>query len=547
MAPPSQEMTLHTLTGPYGGAFSIPVDRPVSIGRSASCDLCLLHEGVSRRHATVLRRGDGWYIVDQGSVRGTYLNGVRLEPTVPTALSTGDLLRVGPWTFRVGMASEPPTGTGASTIDDSRLTTQRVERLGANDPFFGADRRLRLLVECISRLDAAPNEQGLAEAALESALHGSGYARGAILRRVSDAHDIEVIATARIDPTDTAAFAFSGSLVQQAAGGGVAMLSTDAPVNMGQSIAELRIHSALCAPVFLGEAVSAFLYLDARGQESSVRADAAGFCEAVARAYGMAVANLKRIELERRQTSLHEQLAAAREAQQFILPPEEDDRGFISYAMEMRPGLFVAGDLFDVVDLGEGRVAVCLGDVSGHGVASALLMAMTQSQLNAQIRATGDPAVAVGAVNRYVVERSGRGRFVSLWVGIFEAGGLLRFVDAGHGHWFFAQAGGTPERVDAPRGIPLGISADYKYTEHSLQLGPGARIFLYSDGILEQRNPAGEEFGATRLREVISAGGSPRDDVRMAFAAAVSFAGTSTLVDDATIASIRFLGRTNET
>jgi pSer/pThr/pTyr-binding forkhead associated (FHA) protein len=120
------EITLHTLTGPYGGAFSIPSDRPVTVGRSAACDLCLLHEGVSRRHATVLRRGDGWFILDQGSVRGTFLNGVRLEPTVPSALSTGDLLRIGPWTFRVSIGSEPATGTGVATIDDSRLTNQRV-------------------------------------------------------------------------------------------------------------------------------------------------------------------------------------------------------------------------------------------------------------------------------------------------------------------------------------------------------------------------------------------------------------------------------------
>lgn len=536
------EITLHTLTGPYGGAFSIPSDRPVTVGRSAACDLCLLHEGVSRRHATVLRRGDGWFILDQGSVRGTFLNGVRLEPTVPSALSTGDLLRIGPWTFRVSIGSEPATGTGVATIDDSRLTTQRVERIGTSDPFFGADRRLRLLVECLSRLDAAADAQSLADAALESAMHGSGYARGAILRRINDGHDVEVVATSRIDPLDTAEFGFSGSLVQQAGTGVVAMLSSDAPYQAGQSIAEMRIHSALCAPVFLGDTVEGYLYLDARGQESSVRADAAGFCEAVARAYGLAVANVKRVELERRQSTIHEQLFAAREAQQFILPPPAAELGFLSYAMEMRPGLFVAGDLFDVVPLGPGRVAVCLGDVSGHGVASALLMAMTQSQLNAQIRATGDPAAAAAAANRYVAERSGGGRFVSLWIGVFEASGELRYVDAGHGHWFHAAPGGTPVKVAATRGIPLGINADFNYSAATLRLAPGSRIFLFSDGILEQRNPAGEEFGSDRLSQVVGAGGSPLEDVRLAFAATVSFAGTASLVDDATIASIRFLG-----
>jgi sigma-B regulation protein RsbU (phosphoserine phosphatase) len=306
----------------------------------------------------------------------------------------------------------------------------------------------------------------------------------------------------------------------------------------------MRIHSALCAPVFLGDAVEGYLYLDARGQESSVRADAAGYCEAVARAYGLAVANVKRADLERRQHTIHEQLHAAREAQQFFLPPVEADLGILSYAMEMRPGLFVAGDLFDVVPLGDGRVAVCLGDVSGHGVASSLLMAATQSQLHAQILATGDPAAAAAAVNRYVTARSGGGRFVSLWIGIFEPGGVLRYVDAGHGHWFHASPPphGTPARVPSARGIPLGINAEYQYQAATLKLEPGARIFLFSDGILEQRNPAGEEFGAERLGQVIGAGGTPMEDVRMAFAATVSFAGTASLVDDATLASIMFHG-----
>src|SRR5262249_4009123 len=200
------------------------------------------------------------------------------------------------------------------------------------------------------------------------------------------------------------------------------------------SIAELGIHSALCAPVPIGDDVIAYVYLDARGSESSVRADAAGFCEAIARAYGLALANLKRTELERRQVQLAAELAAAREVQSTMLPPKEADLGVIRYGVEVRPGLFVAGDLFDVIGLPGGRVAVCLGDVAGHGVGSALLMAMTQSHLHAELRRSEDPAEALSGVNRYLCERVGGGWFVSLWVGIFGPGGSLHCVDAGHGH-----------------------------------------------------------------------------------------------------------------
>ncbi|MBC7771143.1 MAG: SpoIIE family protein phosphatase [Pyrinomonadaceae bacterium] len=546
MSTEQEPITLQTLAGPYAGAFVVAPDHPATLGRAASSDICLLHEGVSRRHATIVRRISGWYVLDHGSIRGTYLNGVRLEASKPTELGAGDLLGVGPWTFRIisGRHSAGATTGGASTIDDSTSRTHRVERVGAGDLMGSTDRRLRLLTECITRLDAAKDEQSLAMAALQSGLSGSGYARGAVLKRINGGHEVEVVASMRLHQGDQSDFAFSGSLVAQAAAGSVAILTSEdshLPRDYGQSVAELRIHSALCAPIFLGDAVEGFLYLDARGQESSVRPDATGFCEAVARSYGLAVANLKRVDLERRQTSLHEQLSAAREAQQFILPPPEGSVGFLSYAMEMRAGLFVAGDLFDIIPIDETKVAVCMGDVAGHGVASALLMAMTQASLNGQIRAHSDIAKAVHAVNKYVTERSGAGRFVSLWIGVFHADGTLAFVDAGHGHWVHVH---NNICMAPPRGrgggIPLGIVPEYEYQTQTIHLTPGDRVVLYSDGMIEQRSATGEEFSSKRLGELIVGASTARDVVGRCFDSLTAFAGSASLADDATVAVIEF-------
>lgn len=550
-----QTITLQTLTGPYSGSFVVSPDHPATIGRSASSDICLLHEGVSRRHATIVRRLSGWYVVDHGSIRGTYLNGVRLEASKPADIGPGDLLTVGPWTFRLIAGKQTGThgtttysGTGtAATIDDSSSRNLRVERVSSSDLRNTSDRRLRLLTECIAKLDAARDTNTLALAALQSALSGSGYARGAVLRRINTAvaGDVEVVASMRLHPDDTSEFTFSGSLVAQAAAGVVALLTSEdtGPRDYGQSVADLSIHSALCAPIFLGEAVEGFLYLDARGKESSVRSDATGFCEAVARSYGLASANLKRLELERRQTSLHEQLAAAREAQQAILPRPSGGNAFVSYDMEMRAGLFVAGDLFDVVPIDDDRIAIFLGDVAGHGVASALLMAMTQACLHSQIQSRAAPAHTLNEVNRFVAERAGAGRFVSLWLGVIHASGLLTYVDAGHGHWMHLSAGG--ERCDIPpngSGIPIGIDPEFRYEAQSIMLTPGDRLVLYSDGMIEQRSEAGEEFSSRRLGEVVRSAATLRDVVRRAYDSLTSFAGSNTLADDATVAAIEYLG-----
>ncbi len=246
-----------------------------------------------------------------------------------------------------------------------RASTQRVER--ASPAFARSDRRLKLLGDCLARLSTAAEEVVLARTALDSALEGTGYARGAVLRRVGSGHDVQVVESVRRSVQDRGPFAFSQSLVTQAALGELSILTTTEGLSTQQSIAELRIHSAICAPIFLGGSVEGYLYLDARGQETSVQGEAAGFCDAIARAYGLSLSNLKRIELQKRQHVLEQDIQAARKAQEVMLPAPRGEIGPIRYAMEMRPGLFVAGDLFDVIELGGGKIAVSVGDVAGHG------------------------------------------------------------------------------------------------------------------------------------------------------------------------------------
>lgn len=538
-----ENISLRALAGPDSARFDVPGDRPVTIGRAADCDICLLDDAVSRRHATLLRRAGMWFVVHQGSRGVTAVNGVQLTASDPTALADGDMLKIGPHTFRVVFGGEgSPSSISVPTIDDKAATMQRVERASTAGRLSSADRRLRLLTDCIERLGDATDEAALATTVLDAALAGSGYARGAILRNAPGGRDVEIVASARARAGDREEFRFSRSLIESAENGEAVVLTGGGADRVSShSIAELGIHSALCAPVFLGRSVAAFLYLDARGQETQVLADAAAFCEAVAKAYGLTLAETKRLELERRQSELAAELLAAREVQQLIVPASDGDLGFLAYAVEVRPGLFVAGDLFDVINISPGRVAICMGDAAGHGAASAMMMAMTQSHLYAELRRDADPAAAVQAVNRYMSGRSAAGRFVSLWVGVFEADGTVRYVDAGHGHWLVGAAGQPVRKVQSATGIPVGIDAEYAYEACRLQLAPGDRVVVYSDGLIEQRDAHSEQFGVDRFIETI--GTAPaRASVDAAFAAVTAFAGTTSLDDDATMAVIEFRG-----
>lgn len=565
--------------GPTAGEFTVKGGESATIGRLPYSEICLLHEGVSRKHALVTSRNGEWFIADQGSSAGTFVNGVRVKESEPVALREGDLLRIGPWTMRVSTGG-PEREILSKTIDDSGSVAQKLSKLGGarGDSITLVGRRLRLLTRCIAKLSGARDEKDLAPIALEMVMEGTAFGRGAVLRWTGRGQDeVTVISCKRANPFDVAPMSFSRSLLNAVAGGGTFVLTEASQPVSSLSIAEMSIHSAICAPVMLGESLYGVLYMDARAGEEGVQHDAAEFCEAVATALGLAMANLKRGELERKRVELTAELNAAREVQETISPAPQGRVGCVEYAVKVLPGAYVAGDLFDLFALegnqvgtqeehvnpgsitrvggtggvggmGEkavpGRTAVFMGDVAGHGAGSGMLMALTQSHLSALLRATGDLGWSVAAVNTYLSQHISAGRFTSLWVGIMEEDGVLRYVDAGHGHWFVRKANGDILTGPGRGGVPLGISSDFKHDEGLLIMQKGDRVVLYSDGVTEQKREGGgseDFFSVERLHAIVKDSPSAAEDVARVFAELKRFAGEGTLDDDATVASCAYL------
>ncbi len=540
-----RSITLVPIAGPPVESIVLSEDGPSMIGRLAECAICLLDTGVSRRHASLRRRDTGWFLVDEGSAGGTFLTGVRLPRAYPAMLAAGDLLRIGPWVFRVSFGAGASAARAIKTVDDSALRERAMVASSGADFLSRADRRLRLLTECIALLSGAADEEAAARSVLESALRGSGYSRGALLRRVKeDATGLEIVVSQGSGREDSEV-SFSRTLIERAGDGETVILTggSTGPGSYSPTMAEMNIHSAMCVPVKLDALVAWYLYLDARGQESSVMPDASGFCEALATAFGLAMANLRRAELSRRQQEIYAEMLAAREVQQTVMPAERGEPGCARYAMRSLPGSFVAGDLFDAVCVQGGRVAFSLGDVAGHGAGSAMLMATAQAFLHAQlltIDAHEGPVEAITRLNEFICHRTSGGRFLSLWLGVLSPDGTLRYVDAGHGHWLVRTADGMTDAGERTSGIgiPIGIDPDAAYAEGTLILKDADRLLLYSDGIIEETSVAGEFFGVERLRGILRSSPGSEDDIRSIFQALAEFRGSSAMNDDATAASI---------
>lgn len=528
------------------GHRPVPLERegPLLLGRARGCDLCLTDPTISRRHASIVHREGRWFVIDLGGRLGTNLNGIRLEPETPTVAAAGDYLRVGPYSFRFDLGS-PDGGSITSTMRSVSPGTI-VERVPADDLRAMAQRRLDLLIEGAGSIHRATDEPRLAGAMVELLLEGTGFPRAAVLRELGTDHEVEVIAARESrGGTGSGAFTFSQSLLREAASGHVARISQQATAH-GMSIERLGITSALCAPVMVDQGVVGYLYLDAREGEQPGDADAAGFCQAVSKLAGLALANLMRADLEKRQLRLEEDLRGARQAQAFLGPRSDGDVGALRYASRTEPGRVVAGDLFDIFAIDDGHVAVCFGDVTGQGMPAAIQMTAVASYLRAALARYREPAEATAAVNRYLAERTPEHVFASLWVGVMDAAsGALRYVDAGHGHWCLARRGAAPEAAGRPGCLLIGIDPEYPYAAESLQMRPGDRLVLISDGVIERTSPEGQQFGMKRALEAIAGAASPAQDVECLFRACAAFAETASIADDTSVASIELAGAAN--
>lgn len=513
------------------------------LGRQEGCELMMPADAdkVSRRHARFAYDADSgrWRFADLGSRWGSFLNGAKLSPNVDVPLGEGDLIRIVPWTFV--FSASPRRRAQMRGVDDAGMTMVRTVALDGAAQLQGE--LLSLLLEGTATMCAATDERALADATIDLAMRGTGLSNAALLRPVDAAGGVDVIASRFADAASPVSF--SRSLLAAAIDGHVAEISdgtgSAAAAPYGQSIVAMGISVAITVPLKLGETVAAVLYLDHRGGAMFSRpTQARSFAVALGQMASLALANLKRVEVERRSAEVDADLKAAAVAQKWIMPKRHTTAGALTVVGESRAGQLVGGDFFDVIDLGSGKVAVALGDVSGHGVAAGVLMTATQGYLHATLKEHGDAAKAVTATNGYVAPRKPGSKFVTAWVGVFDmAARSLSYVDAGHGFALLRRADGSIESLAAGEGMPIGIMDDSTYAVATVPLRTGDSLLIVSDGILEQSSRAtGEPFEMDRLKSVLT---RPATDVIAdLFAAVYAFAGTEALTDDATAVLVRW-------
>jgi len=212
-------------------------------------------------------------------------------------------------------------------------------------------------------------------------------------------------------------------------------------------------------------------------------------------------ARLYREALKRRDTL--KELQVARGVQRALLPKSTPTVKGFSFSAMNKPSHLVSGDLYDIIRLSDGRVVLTIGDVSGKGTPSAILMADFFATYRGLLRQRFPLGVILTRLNEHLRERASREHFVTFFLGILDPRTKkLEYINAGHNPPILFRANGTAELLDQG-GPALGFVEATRFEKATVKLNSGDLLVLFTDGVTEAQNPQGELFGVERLIETL--------------------------------------------
>ncbi|MBQ6194912.1 MAG: SpoIIE family protein phosphatase [Prevotella sp.] len=211
-----------------------------------------------------------------------------------------------------------------------------------------------------------------------------------------------------------------------------------------------------------------------------------------------------------KQTRIDSELHIASAIQQTMLPktfPPYPERNDIDIYGSLVPAKEVGGDLFDFYIRDE-KLFFCIGDVSGKGVPSAIVMAVMQKLFRITSAHTSNPAYIVQAINQELCNNNERNMFMTFFIGVLDLpSGRLRFCNAGHETpLILSEDAGCVTLSELPMksNLPIGVFPDFAFEKEECQLPANSTFFLYTDGLTEALNAQREQFRLSRIKEVLS-------------------------------------------
>lgn len=525
------------------------------MGRHPDCHIVLDIGAVSRHHAQLVYDGGRYFLEDLNSRNGTFVNEQPISGKVP--LNNGDRVRICDTTLTfqqralvpVGGGSllgvgDSPSGFATMLVDDDEKTTSSTVMSRLDVSLKGGkltaspEAKLSAILEISHAIGRALKLDDVLPKLLNGLFKIFVQAdRGFIVMRTEEGHLVPRWTKVRREENEDT-IRISRTICNQVMTSKEAILSADAATDQrfeaSQSIADFRIRSMMCTPLIDSDG-NAFgvLQIDTLDQRHRFQKEDLEVLGAIATQAAIAIDNARLHDQALKQRDVERDLELAHEVQRGFLPDRKPQLPGFKFYDFYAPAAYVGGDYYDYVQLPDGRTAVLIADVVGHGVAAALMMAKLSSEVRISLASGAHPAQAVTTLNDRLC-RSQTDRFVTfVLVAIDPASGDVCIVNAGHMCPIVRRKNGVIEEPGHKEvGLPLGVAEGLAYEHASIILEPGEVVVLYTDGVNESMDLKGEFFGIDRIRRHVQTmkqaellGQSIIDDVQ-------TFVGRGPQIDD---------------
>ncbi len=276
-------------------------------------------------------------------------------------------------------------------------------------------------------------------------------------------------------------------------------------LELGQSVFDLKLRAVMCAPLTAKERVLGAIYVDSRAARREFSARDLALFEAITAQLAIAVENARLYADSLERVKLRKDIEIARRIQQHLLPPAPAGVPGLSIALRYLPCEAASADTYDFMPVGNDRLAVLIGDVTGHGIGAALLTHTAQAGLRSYLELLDDPSQVVTRLNTRLAQSVEAGNFMSLVLAIVDArAATLHYVNAGHPELLVVREGQV--EAHGKTGMVLGVVGETQYPVRGpISLRPGDLLFLRTDGVDESMNPARDVFGEERLHKLLLA------------------------------------------
>ena len=262
--------------------------------------------------------------------------------------------------------------------------------------------------------------------------------------------------------------------------------------------------SLLSVPLISNDNVLGVIQVMNKKRRETFSQDDAHLLEALSTGAALAIQNAEYSQRLLQEERIRSELLIAHQIQQGILPDDFPPRPGIHFEAVNMPAKDVGGDFYDYFQVGEQEFAFFIGDVCGKGVPAAIFMASSRSTMKSQALSDPTPANVLSLANKVITEDAQDGMFVTAFYGLYHIDTHhLRFINAGHTISLVFRPSTTSCASLLNTNLPIGIFSPTHFEDAEVQLEPGDKLILYTDGVNEAVNRERKQFGVQRLVELV--------------------------------------------